>query len=334
MMLDNDSIQRLVWLGSGDLAKQFHQRLIDLQASSWLASADKAVASHDMVAMRAWQKVGVRRQQDKVPSGFSPMSGDLALVGTWLSILQQAEQDAWVISLTPSRRTEAGYHDAYCLPMQQLGEALQQTSIRPKRVVFVSSTSVYGQNRGESVDENSPVEPRRFNGQQLVCAENILRGLPWGEDTQISILRLAGIYGRGRTRLLTKVLNANAIEDLGELKQIGNRIHSYDAAGMVAHLLAQDRLEPYYIGCDTKATPSSEVFLWLAQTLREHWPEKENLPRLIDELQQAISQPSSKTGKECLPKALTKEGFKWRYPNYQIGYLPIVRAFCQGMNSN
>ena len=69
---------------------------------------------------------------------------------------------------------------------------------RPRRVFFGSRAADYAQGRGGRVDETSPAEPVRFNGSRLLEAEALLREAPF----ESTVLRFAGIYGPGRTRLL------------------------------------------------------------------------------------------------------------------------------------
>ncbi|MGC4007299.1 MAG: NAD-dependent epimerase/dehydratase family protein [Pirellulales bacterium] len=64
------------------------------------------------------------------------------------------------------------------------------------KILYVSSTGVYGQIDGEEIDESSPTEPRREGGRVCLAAERALQAHPLGRNGVI--LRLAGIYGPGR----------------------------------------------------------------------------------------------------------------------------------------
>ena len=63
-----------------------------------------------------------------------------------------------------------------------------------RRLVFVSSTGVYGHSGGEWVGEDSPTEPRRASGKRLLEGEGIVAGSP----VLAVVLRLGGIYGPAR----------------------------------------------------------------------------------------------------------------------------------------
>jgi nucleoside-diphosphate-sugar epimerase len=65
---------------------------------------------------------------------------------------------------------------------------------KPKRFIYVSSSSVYGQTDGGWVDETAPTEPTEDSGRIVLEAEGVLRARMPGAI----VLRFAGIYGPGR----------------------------------------------------------------------------------------------------------------------------------------
>ena len=82
---------------------------------------------------------------------------------------------------------------------QVIGSALQ---VGIARVVFTSSMSVYDFRCPQylPVDERHPLAPRQEYGRQKVAAENSCRRLAQAGDVDVSILRLAGVYGPGKRR--------------------------------------------------------------------------------------------------------------------------------------
>lgn len=109
------------------------------------------------------------------------------------------------------------------------------------RLVFTSSSSVYAQQAGELVTEESEAIPDRITGEILLEAERVI--LHAGGV----VARLAGIYGPGRSVLLRKFLEGEAvIEEDG--RRFINTIHRDDAARAILHLL---ELKPF---------PAGEIF--------------------------------------------------------------------------
>ncbi|MFH1066368.1 MAG: NAD-dependent epimerase/dehydratase family protein, partial [bacterium] len=91
------------------------------------------------------------------------------------------------------------------------------------RFLYVSSTSVYGQNDGSEVNENLPTHPTSEKGKILLEAEERVKKCGG------VIARLAGIYGPERGFWLQKILSgAPVIEGNGE--RWLNQIHRDDAA--------------------------------------------------------------------------------------------------------
>lgn len=100
-------------------------------------------------------------------------------------------------------------------------------------LLFVSSTSVYGQTDGSIVTEESPATPDRETSRILLAAEDLVRG------HHGVVTRLAGIYGPGRSVILQRFLEGSAtIEDDG--RRVLNQIHRDDAADAILHLLSRD----------------------------------------------------------------------------------------------
>jgi nucleoside-diphosphate-sugar epimerase len=138
-------------------------------------------------------------------------------------------------------------------------------SWKPDRMIFVSSTSVYGQADGAWVTEESEAAPDRDTGRILLEAEQI--ALASGG----SVARLSGIYGPGRSVLLRKFLAGEALLEDGGHRWI-NQIHRDDAAAALA-LLGDSSVTPgvYNVTDDTPAT-QREVYGWIAETQRQPLP--------------------------------------------------------------
>ncbi|MDF1754194.1 MAG: SDR family oxidoreductase [Verrucomicrobiales bacterium] len=98
-------------------------------------------------------------------------------------------------------------------------------------LILTSSTSVYPQVDGGTVNEDSPTNPDRETGKYLRTAEEQL--LAAGGI----VLRLAGIYGPGRSVHLKKLLEGSAKIEKGEVSRWLNQIHRDDAAQAIIHFI-------------------------------------------------------------------------------------------------
>jgi nucleoside-diphosphate-sugar epimerase len=141
--------------------------------------------------------------------------------------------------------------------------------LRPGRFVFASSTSVYAQTDGEWVDEESAAEPSHETGRILRETEEIVRqegGL---------VVRLAGIYGPGRSAVLRKFLSGEArLEDGGGRYQ--NQVHRDDIAAALLFLVTLSG-EPWPVApiinvTDNEPITQRESYQWLAAKLNRPLP--------------------------------------------------------------
>jgi nucleoside-diphosphate-sugar epimerase len=130
------------------------------------------------------------------------------------------------------------------------------TALEPQQLLFTSSTSVYAQNDGAWVSEESPAEPDRETGQLLRETEDLV--LSAGG----CVARLAGIYGPGRSVLLKKFLSGEAVIE-GDGSRWINQIHRDDIATALALLVTKRARGIVNVADDTPMT-QLEVYTWLA----------------------------------------------------------------------
>ena len=135
----------------------------------------------------------------------------------------------------------------------------------PKRVIFTGSTSVYDQQNGEVVDENSPTEPLRETARVLLEAEAVaLR--PGG-----IVARLGGIYGPGRSMFLRKFAEGSAVVEAGGERFI-NLIHREDAACALLRLADPQVPAGVYNVCDSHPPTQRELYGWISEFLGKPMP--------------------------------------------------------------
>ena len=102
-----------------------------------------------------------------------------------------------LISVAPTRRNEA-YGDVFERGMRSLAAALRRRiSTQPLHITYISSVSVYGDQRGEEVNESAALDTRSPVNSMLATAEELMLDID-RPDTSICVLRLGGIYGPGR----------------------------------------------------------------------------------------------------------------------------------------
>jgi nucleoside-diphosphate-sugar epimerase len=135
----------------------------------------------------------------------------------------------------------------------------------PSKIIFISSTSVYGQSDGSWVTEQSPTLPDRETGRILLEAEALALA------TGGIVARLSGIYGPTRSEHLRKFLAGEAVLEEGGGRWI-NQIHRDDAAEALVRLA--DPSLPSGIFNVTDDTPLTQRYLaeWMAESLQRPLP--------------------------------------------------------------
>jgi nucleoside-diphosphate-sugar epimerase len=258
------------------------------------------------LAAAGHEVVGLRRRAELVPAPLVPLAGDL---GGDLPVLP-GDVAAVVFAAAAGERTEAAYRRVYLEGLRRVLAGLAAAGARPARVLFVSSTAVYGVTDGSWVDESTPTEPTSPTGQVLVEAEQVLDDAP---GTGIA-LRLAGIYGPGRTRLLDQVRRGDARVPSRPVHT--NRIHRDDAADAIVHLLTRvEAPDRCYVGVDHAPVERGEVLRFLADEL--------GLPHPVVE---EVGPVRGRGGdKRCRNDRLVATGFRFTYPTYREGYRAVLR---------
>ncbi len=135
----------------------------------------------------------------------------------------------------------------------------------PSRVIFTGSTSVYDQQNGETVDEESPTVPQRDTAKVLLEAESLAleaRGI---------VARLAGIYGPGRSMFLRKFAAGSAVLEAGGERFL-NLIHRDDAANALLHLADPSIPPGLYNVCDNHPPTQRELYGWIAGFFQKPMP--------------------------------------------------------------
>lgn len=201
--------------------------------------------------------------------------------------------------------TDDAYRTHYVTGLANVLAALDGS--RLQRVLFVSSSRVYGQQTDDWLDETVPALPHDFGGRRLLEAEALLAasGLPhtW--------LRLSGIYGPGRQRMLRL---ARAPHDWPATNGWTNRIHRDDAAAFIAMLVERSHagmaLENGYLVTDSTPAPQHEVLRWLAARQGAPCP--------------APPPPPVTHGRRLSNRRMLATGFRLQYADYRSGYSTLL----------
>jgi nucleoside-diphosphate-sugar epimerase len=203
-----------------------------------------------------------------------------------------------VVCVGLDRSSGHSMHDVHVRGLEHLLYHLPE----PERLIHVSSTSVYGQEGGEEVDETAGTAPSTESGKVILAAESAL----WVRCPSAVVLRFAGIYGPGR------LLNAAALKAGRPLavdpEKWLNLIHVEDGADAV--LAAEERGEPgsTYNVSDGQPVTRRDFYDHLAELLRAP-PPRFDPPAVLDSAHRRIVNRKLRQELEIAP----------RYPDYRAG---------------
>jgi nucleoside-diphosphate-sugar epimerase len=205
---------------------------------------------------------------------------------------------------TPDRRDAAAYRAIFVDGLRHLLAPLDGSLLQ--RALLVSSRAVYGAHGGEWVDEDTPPDPPGFNGAALLEAEHWLAAQP----LRSVVLRLAGLYGPGRTQLFER-LRAGTAQVPRVAPHWANRIHVDDAAAAICHLLALADPQTCYLGVDDTPLPLDVLHDHLAQLLGVPPPD-------------AGPPPPGVGSKRLSNTRLRASGFVPHWPDARAGYAALL----------
>jgi nucleoside-diphosphate-sugar epimerase len=257
---------------------------------------------------RVW---GLRRTRPEAPEGLPGLTwfeADLAQPETMKNLPTGITHI--LFSAAPNARTESDYRAVYFDGLRNVVQNAYSSAL--KRVLFVSSTAVYGEHGAEWVNEDTPVNPKNFNGRVLLETEQWLSTFGREHALTTLSLRLSGIYGPGRTALLEK-LKLGQVGAPSSAAHWSNRVHVDDAAAAVVHLMEFEHPQSTYLITDSTPLSMRTLYEALAQQVGGPVP--------------TVSESPAFVGSKRLSNARLREtGFIFQWPDSRDGYRNIIQA--------
>jgi nucleoside-diphosphate-sugar epimerase len=209
-----------------------------------------------------------------------------------------------------------------CPGLAALGPALATARAFPDWIGYLSTTGVYGGRQGRWVTERSRLAAQSTEGARRVGAERDWLQTGAGMGLTVTVFRLPGIYGPGRSAL--DRLRAGQARRIAAPGQVFSRIHVDDLAAGLAASIARPRAGGIYNLCDDAPAPNSEVIAYAAGLLGIEPPPEIPLEAA------GLAGPARRFYAETkrVSNALAKAELGWRpaYPTYREGLAAILAA--------
>ena len=263
--------------------------------------------------------VGVRRSDAGIEeieeAGLTAVCADVTDSGELAGV---PDVDAVVFAASAGGRGADAARQVYVDGLETVVEQFGARESPPERLVYTSSTGVYGDHGGDWVDETTPLEPVNDKTAALIDAEEAaFEARVYGIDP--TVVRFGGIYGPGRHRI-DRYLEGPVTG--GWL----NLVHREDAAGVVAFLLETDRgRDEVVVAVDDEPVDRRDLADWLADYCGIESPPKRSLEERLAEgdLSEAAAR-RIRADKRCSNARLREMGYEFTYPTFREGYGELV----------
>lgn len=271
---------------------------------------------------RLWTRQGfevaaVTRNPDKAnqlrEQGISPLVGDICSPES-LPILP-ANIETLLVAVGFDRSPHQQIQEVY---RNGLANLIGSLPTIPQRVIYISSTGVYGgQTSGareaQSVNEQSACQPTRAGSQASLEAERWLHDSSVGDKTLV--LRLAGIYGPDRIPNLVNIRQAEPIASNPDA--LLNLIHVDDAAAVVDFMAQHVHPPDVFNVSDGHPVPRREFYQAIAERVGASPPQFATATTLTDPRRRGGENKIVDSSK--LHQLLRQHGMTLRYPHFRDG---------------
>jgi nucleoside-diphosphate-sugar epimerase len=268
---------------------------------------------------RGDEPVGVRRSaagcEEIEEAGFEAVRADVTDPDALAAV---PDVDAVVFAASSGGRGADAAREVYVEGLRTAIEGFGSREHPPDRLVYTSSTGVYGDHSGGWVDESTPIEPTTEKTRVLAEAERVALESP----IEGTVARFAGLYGPGRYRL-ERYLEGPVTE--GHL----NMVHRDDAAGAVRFLLEEGLAhgEPVVV-VDDEPVEKWAFADWLAEQCGvEEPPKRTKEERLAAGDLSEAARRRILTSKRCSNAKLRDLGYEFEFPTFREGYREAVKAY-------
>lgn len=214
----------------------------------------------------------------------------------------------------PSRQDDSDHH------MRNFLAAI--AGQKAEKILYISTTAVYGNSHGNWVNEASPVAPTTARGHRRRDAEQQLQKYATENNVPVVILRVGGIYGPDRLPL--RQLESGRPVLIDEDSGFTNRIHVDDLANIC--ITAMERGEGIYNVSDGIPGTMAEYFISLAEALGYPVPERITLDQAREIMSPEMMSYLEESRRLDVTRLKEELGVEFRYPDLESGIRQIVES--------
>tara|TARA_B100001063_G_C16729546_1_gene538474 strand:+ start:524 stop:1399 length:876 start_codon:yes stop_codon:yes gene_type:complete len=183
-----------------------------------------------------------------------------------------------------------------------------------KWITYLSATSVYGDHKGEWVDEKSETKPTSSNGIERLKVEKEWIDLSSKFDLPFQIFRLSGIYSN-KYNILTR-LKSGDVKIINKKNHFFSRVHVEDIANILSKSLSQLKKNEVYNISDDRPASAEEVALYGVKLLGFNKPKTIEVSEIESEMLKSFYKDSKKVSNKKMKEFFN---YKLKHPTYVEG---------------
>ena len=225
-------------------------------------------------------------------------------------VVKLKEADHILVSIPPENQED--------LVIKNFSKFIESSKV--KWITYLSATSIYGDHKGEWVNENSKTNPISNNGIERLKAENTWVSLEKNKKIPIQIFRLSGIYSNEKN-ILTR-LKSGGVKLINKKNHYFSRIHVDDISNILFKSLSKFKSGEIYNLSDDKPSTSEDVTLFGAKILNIENIEKIEVDQIKNEMLKNFYNESKKVSNK---KMKSYFDYNLKFPSYIEG-LNYIRS--------
>ena len=219
-------------------------------------------------------------------------------------VVKLKEADHILVSIPPENQED--------LVIKNFSKFIESSKV--KWITYLSATSIYGDHKGEWVNENSKTNPISNNGIARLKAENAWFSLEKNKKIPIQVFRLSGIYSNEKNILIR--LKSGGVKLINKKNHFFSRIHVDDISNILFKSLSKFKSGEIYNLSDDKPSTSEEVTLFGAKILNIENIEKIEVDQIKSEMLKNFYNESKKVSNK---KVKSYFDYNLKFPSYIEG---------------
>ena len=227
-------------------------------------------------------------------------------------VVKLKEADHILVSIPPENQED--------LVIKNFSKFIESSKV--KWITYLSATSIYGDHKGEWVNENSKTNPISNNGIARLKAENAWFSLEKNKKIPIQIFRLSGIYSNEKNILIR--LKSGGVKLINKKNHFFSRIHVDDISNILFKSLSKFKSGEIYNLSDDKPSTSEDVTLFGAKILNIENIEKIEVDQIKSEMLKNFYNESKKVSNK---KMKSYFDYNLKFPSYIEGLNHIRSNF-------